>query len=126
MRFKHAYRDLGPGLLACLLITACSNSGQPSADLRAYAANSTPDNPELAAIYQRSCQACHAGSTPDAPMTGDAEAWQERQRKGMDTLITSVVSGMGGMPPYGLCMDCDTGEFRSLIAFMATPPGQQD
>ncbi len=65
--------------------------------------------------------ACHGSGTSDAPLTGDHTAWQPRMEKGMDTLLDNVVSGMGGMPPYGLCMDCNAAEFQTLITFMATP-----
>jgi cytochrome c5 len=40
--------------------------------------------------------------------------------KGMDTLVDNVVNGFGGMPPFGLCMDCDVAQFEALINFMAT------
>jgi cytochrome c5 len=41
--------------------------------------------------------------------------------KGMDVLVNSVVNGFGGMPPFGLCMDCDERQFEALIQFMANP-----
>ena len=40
--------------------------------------------------------------------------------KGMDVLVDNVVNGFGGMPPFGLCMDCDAAQFDALIRFMAT------
>jgi cytochrome c5 len=39
--------------------------------------------------------------------------------KGMDSLVDNVVNGFGGMPPFGLCMDCDALQFEALIQFMA-------
>ena len=39
--------------------------------------------------------------------------------KGMNTLVDNVVNGFGGMPPFGLCMDCSAEEFEALILFMA-------
>jgi cytochrome c5 len=102
-------------------LTACNGDHSPSPEIQAHAAHSIPARPALAAIYQRSCQTCHARGTSDAPLTGHGEAWQPRLDKGMDTLVDNVVSGMGGMPPYGLCMDCNTEQFRQLIRFMATP-----
>jgi cytochrome c5 len=41
--------------------------------------------------------------------------------KGMDAMVASVINGYKGMPPFGLCMDCDKGQFEALIAFMAAP-----
>ena len=45
-----------------------------------------------------------------------------RMQKGMDVLVNNVISGIGGMPPYGLCMDCSADEFEALIEFMASAP----
>ena len=108
-------------LLAITLSTACTNTSTPSKEIIEYARSATPDNPETAEIYQRSCMACHGNGASDAPLTGDQTAWQPRMQKGMDTLLNNVVSGMGGMPPYGLCMDCNATEFQALITFMAKP-----
>ncbi|WP_396622266.1 c-type cytochrome [Marinobacter sp. W-8] len=113
-----------PGAVAATIaiaLTACNGDHSPSAAVQAHAANSSPASPELAAVYQRSCQTCHARGTSDAPLTGHGEAWQPRLDKGMNALVDNVVSGMGGMPPYGLCMDCNAEQFRQLIRFMATP-----
>jgi cytochrome c5 len=54
-----------------------------------------------------------------APLTGDKSAWAARLEKGMNTLVDNTVNGFGGMPPYGLCMDCDADQFEALIRFMA-------
>jgi cytochrome c5 len=79
-----------------------------------------PADPELAAVYQRSCASCHTVAATGSPLTGDTQAWQPRTAKGMDTLVDNVVNGYGGMPPFGLCMDCDAAQFEALIQFMAT------
>lgn len=44
--------------------------------------------------------------------------------KGMDQLLTSVVNGAGGMPPFGLCMECEPEQFEQLIRFIAAAPSQ--
>jgi cytochrome c5 len=41
--------------------------------------------------------------------------------KGMNVLVDNVINGYGGMPPLGLCMECDADQFEALIRFMATP-----
>jgi len=104
-----------------LLLFGCSPTGSSDQAIRNYAETAQPEDSELASIYRRSCMACHSRGTSDAPLTGDGDAWNKRLEKGMEPLVDNVVSGMGGMPPYGLCMDCDTTEFRELIAFMARP-----
>ncbi|MDP4547935.1 MULTISPECIES: c-type cytochrome [unclassified Marinobacter] len=124
MHFNFSLKSVPYALFALLAITlssACTNASGPSEEVIEYARSATPNNPETAEIYQRSCMACHSSGTSDAPLTGDHTAWQTRMEKGMDTLLNNVVSGMGGMPPYGLCMDCNAAEFQALITFMATP-----
>ena len=39
----------------------------------------------------------------------------------MNVLLDNVINGYGGMPPFGLCMDCDAAQFEALIRFMAEP-----
>lgn len=124
MRSNFSLKSVSCAILALLAITlssACTNTSGPSEKIIEYARSATPEDPETAEIYQRSCMACHGNGTSDAPLTGDKNAWQPRMEKGMDTLLDNVVSGMGGMPPYGLCMDCNAAEFQALITFMATP-----
>lgn len=77
-------------------------------------------DPVIAAIYDRSCRSCHTVAATGAPLTGDHTAWTPRLEKGMSTLVDSVINGFGGMPPLGLCMDCDVQQFEALIQFMAT------
>lgn len=112
----HVLRVALPVLLA---ITACGGGVEDPAKLQAAAQAMIPADAELAEIYNRSCRSCHTIAATGAPLTGDVEAWAERLAKGPDVLLESVVSGAGGMPPFGLCMDCDAVQFEDLIAFMA-------
>lgn len=104
-----------------LALSGC-DQGPDQATIVRYASEAQPADAELAAIYVRSCQACHSRGTSDAPLVGDEAAWEPRLEQGMDTLLTHVVEGFGGMPPYGLCMDCNVTEFEQLIRFMADYP----
>lgn len=112
---------LGGLMLLVLAITGC-DQGPDQATIVRYAGEAMPADAELAAIYERSCQACHSRGTSDAPLVGDEAAWKPRLAQGMDTLLTHVVEGYGGMPPYGLCMDCNMAEFKQLIRFMSDYP----
>ena len=80
-----------------------------------------PQDADLALIYNRSCRSCHTVAATGAPLTGDTLAWAPRMDKGMTVLVDNVVNGFGGMPPLGLCMDCDVDQFEALIHFMAAP-----
>jgi len=101
-----------------LLLSACEQAQDPTKLLQ-QAQSLTPKNNDLEAIYQRSCIACHTSSDTQAPLVGDQKAWRPRLDKGMNTLLDHVINGFGGMPPFGLCMDCSEEEFESLIHFMA-------
>ncbi len=106
------------------VLSACSDNsgGSKTTATRLAEQNSrtlTPENPSLKDIYNRSCRNCHTIAATGAPLTGDATGWTPRISKGMDVLIDNVVNGFGGMPPFGMCMDCDADQFEALIDFMA-------
>lgn len=110
-------------LMLCIPLMACNGGGE--SPLKAKEATSRtlqPADPELAGIYNRSCRSCHTVAATRSPLTGDTAAWAIREQKGMDVLVNNVIRGIGGMPPYGLCMDCDADQFEALIEFMATGP----
>jgi cytochrome c5 len=103
-----------------LLLSACSGefssgAGISETDSRAL----RPADPDLASVYDRSCRSCHTVAATGSPLTGDQKAWEPRTAKGMDVMLESVISGYGGMPPFGLCMDCDVDQFEALITFMS-------
>ena len=55
-----------------------------------------------------------------APLTGDTGSWAELiEESGYDGLVNNVINGKGGMPPFGLCMECGPDDFNQLIQFMA-------
>ena len=111
-------------VLFLVLAAMLSGCGQSSSTAPAFGEAQSrqlqPQDPDLAAIYQRSCRSCHTLATTGAPLTGDTAAWAPRMDKGMDVLLQSVINGFGGMPPFGLCMDCTPEQFTALIQFMAT------
>ena len=115
---------LQPALLAALatLLSACSPSSEGTSPDIAYAQQARPDDAVLAEKYLRACHTCHSDPGSGAPLTGDSSRWSPLMDKGMTTLLTNVVNGIEGMPPYGLCMDCSAEDFRRLIRFMAAAP----
>lgn len=110
-------------LSSVIFLGACSDGGSAekaeATSTNAAALALEPSDPQLAAIYQRSCKACHGTGAPAIPQSGDMEAWKPRAAKGMDVLLDNVINGVGGMPPLGMCMDCDPEQFEALIQFMA-------
>jgi len=70
-------------------------------------------------IYNRSCFSCHAAGVADAPIPGDAEAWEPRVAKGRELLLKSVKEGMPpGMPAMGLCLSCSDDELAAVLEYM--------
>jgi cytochrome c5 len=106
----------------CVLLVACGSDKPNEQDKAALAAQAkilTPADEALASVYDRSCKTCHAVAGTGAPLTGDTAGWQPRMDQGMDVLVDHVVTGFGGMPPFGFCMDCDAEQIEALIRFMA-------
>jgi cytochrome c5 len=108
--------------IACiLLLAACGDpADNPSAARETASRELQPASTDLAATYNRSCRSCHTVVATGAPLTGDTSAWAPRMDKGMGAMVDSVVNGFGGMPPFGMCMDCNVEQFEALITFMAT------
>jgi len=73
---------------------------------------------DAAATYQQSCFACHGTGAAGAPKPGDSEAWEERMSKGMDAVMATVITGVGAMPPKGMCMNCSDTDLRAIVDFM--------
>jgi cytochrome c5 len=69
--------------------------------------------------YKASCTFCHSTGAAGAPKTGDKAAWAPRLEKGMETLIKNSKSGIGGMPPMGMCATCTDEDFKALIEYMS-------
>jgi cytochrome c5 len=109
--------------IVVITLTACGGGagGHSSAAAELASRNLTPSDPAVAAIYNRSCRNCHTIAATGAPLTGDSTTWATLMSKGRETLVNNVVNGFGGMPPFGMCMDCDLEQFEALIDFMASP-----
>jgi len=113
-------------LLATVLLAGCGKEGVDSGGRRAalqaeqHSRTLFPVQPALKEIYNRSCRNCHTIAATGAPLTGDALNWAPRMNKGMDTLLNNVIDGFGGMPPFGMCMECEVEQFEELITFMAS------
>lgn len=110
-------------LVALTSLVACGDVEGPERGIDEQTSRAAvPEDPELAKIYNRSCRNCHTVAATRAPLTGDTAAWSALMDKGMDVLVANVVNGIGGMPPFGLCMSCDADDFEALIRFMAADP----
>lgn len=115
MTLKSIAPIIATGTLAALLLGCERAPAGGAVDPRSLMPNDAP----LAQLYQRSCFACHATAASNAPLTGDTAAWAARLKQGPELLLDHVINGYRGMPPLGLCMDCDADQFEALIAFMS-------
>lgn len=112
-------------LLLPVLLVGCGKEGADSGGRRAalqaeqHSRILFPEQPAIKKIYNRSCRNCHTIAATGAPLTGDAASWALLMDKGMDTLLNNVIDGFGGMPPFGMCRDCEVEQFEALITFMA-------
>jgi len=109
-------------LAACL--AACGDEQGGAGGNEASSRQWAPQDTALAEVYNRSCRSCHTIAATGAPLTGDTAAWAPRMNKGINVLVDNVVSGYGGMPPFGLCMDCDADQLEALTLFMADPEAE--
>ncbi|MEH6583143.1 MAG: c-type cytochrome [Halioglobus sp.] len=110
---------IGVLLAVCVLSGCAKEQSGAEATAQSDSQQLQPQDTTLASTYDRSCRSCHTIAATGAPLTGDSKAWAPRMDKGMDTLVDNVVNGFGGMPPFGMCMDCGVEEFEALIGFMA-------
>lgn len=104
--------------LAVGVLSACGNGDAPQAST-ATVAPVAQAAPEIMALYNRSCISCHRSGAGGAPRTGDTAAWQPRLEQGLDLLLEHTIAGYKGMPPMGMCMDCNEDQFVALIEYMA-------
>ncbi|MGL4475967.1 MAG: c-type cytochrome [Shewanella sp.] len=71
------------------------------------------------AVYNKACQVCHSMGVAGAPKVHDVAAWEPRLAQGMDTLVATIKTGKGAMPPGGMCTDCTDQDYKSAIEFMS-------
>lgn len=53
------------------------------------------------ALYESTCQSCHASGLLNAPKYGNKDDWAPRLKDSMDTVYNYALHGKGAMPPKG-------------------------
>lgn len=80
-------------------------------------------------IYAEYCRHCHGRTQTGAPRVGDAAAWKDRVKQGMDTLIAHAVRGYDGksgpMPARGGYPELDDEEVAAAVAYMVRESGEK-
>ena len=70
------------------------------------------------AVYDKVCFACHQQSVAGSPRLGDKEAWAPRIKQGIATLVQSVLTGKGAMPPRAGNPALTEAEAGAAVEFM--------
>jgi cytochrome c5 len=99
---------------------AAAPAAQASAPAAQAAAPAAAKPADGKAVYDQTCQVCHAQAVAGAPKPGDKAAWEPRIRQGMDVLVQSVLKGKGAMPPKGGNAALTEAQARAAVEFMVT------
>ena len=70
------------------------------------------------AVYNTGCLACHTTGAGGAPKIGDADAWNLRLEKGIETLYDNAYNGINTMPAKGVCSDCTEAEIQAAVDYI--------
>ncbi len=92
-----------------------ASQGGSGGDTMVAAADSAPKTPDQ--LYQSACLACHTTGAAGAPKIGDSAAWAARIGKGVDTLVSSAIAGIGAMPARG-GSQYDDDQIRSAVEYI--------
>ena len=69
-------------------------------------------------VYNQVCAACHAAAVLNAPVPGDAAAWEPRLAKGKEALYASSINGINAMPAKGGRADMSDENIKVAVDFM--------
>jgi cytochrome c5 len=70
------------------------------------------------AIYDKTCKLCHNAGIAGAPKFGDKATWDARMKKGMATLESSAIDGLGIMPAKGGNKKLSDAEVKAAVAYL--------
>ena len=100
----------------------CMAGDDCAASAQSAASTLTSKKRTGAEIYGTKCTICHTSGAGGAPIvdTNDASAtaWAPRINKGIGTLFANSIGGINGMPPKGLCNDCNDDEIKATVCYM--------
>lgn len=72
------------------------------------------------AVYDKTCNVCHASGVAGAPKLGDKAAWAPRAATGKDAMFAAVVKGKGAMPPKAGDAALTDADIKAAVDFMLT------
>ncbi len=74
-------------------------------------------------IVEAVCAACHTTGALNAPKIGDAEAWRDLIKEGLDHLTEVAIKGIRQMPARGGNPQLTDAEMARAVAYMANQAG---
>ncbi|ACF13218.1 cytochrome c class I [Chloroherpeton thalassium ATCC 35110] len=73
-------------------------------------------------VYEATCQMCHNTGISNAPVVGTKDAWTERTKQGMETMIKKSIEGYQGesgqMPAKGGNAELTDEQVGNAVAYM--------
>jgi cytochrome c5 len=72
------------------------------------------------AVYEKTCQVCHAAGIAGAPKAGDKAAWAAHLARGMDDLYKNAIKGIKAMPPKGGNPSLSDAEVKAAVDYMVS------
>ena len=72
------------------------------------------------ALFESTCQICHAAGVAGAPKFGDKAAWAPRIATGLPALYQSVLKGKGAMPPRGTAATATDDQIKAAVQYMVS------
>jgi cytochrome c5 len=72
------------------------------------------------AVYDATCQVCHAAGVAGAPKLGDKAAWAPRLSTGAAALLASVIKGKNAMPPKGGNPTLPDADVKAAVDYMVS------
>lgn len=128
-----------PIVVISILASLASRSVEPSVDVKSQEAvarrlkpvgqvvvaegSDTPGQRGGKQIVEAVCAACHTAGLLNAPKIGDAAAWQNLIKEGLETLTQDAIKGVRQMPPRGGDPTLTDVEVARAVAFMANQSG---
>ncbi|WP_346795950.1 c-type cytochrome [Halomonas sp. Bachu 37] len=73
------------------------------------------------ATYNQACMACHMTGAAGAPIRGNAEHWEPRMEKGMETLYDHAINGFQAMPAKGGQLSLSDDEVKEAVDYLLEP-----
>lgn len=89
--------------------------------LSSLALTATAAQADGEATYNQACMACHMTGAAGAPIRGNADHWEARQEKGIDTLYDHAINGFQAMPAKGGNTSLSDADVTAAVDYMLEP-----